>query len=525
MNENQPAADGSSATPQMSAGRRLAFTSLLVVVLWVLFYLLLVTVGYALIRAAYHGTLPIAVLNRAITGQAEHDVSHYTALARSLYLRWSLPALAGYLLLLPLLRPAARALRALTQIGNRARAAWLTTLSILLLPPAFSARFAVGPLFPEDRAALWACSLTGLAGAVFLSRKVGGRVGRILPVVLLVVSAELLARAVVGIGFPAQQAALNKLGNQTYPDRLPFQAHPFLLFTGKPSSSYGGNEYFGGGTFNNYGFTGRDFVLEKGSNVLRIAALGGSTTADGYPAVVERMIAAKLPAGRTCEVFNFGMGWFNSAQSAVNFILNVVDFQPDFVLLHDGWNDSLARDTFDRPFRGDYAHALKGFSPAQPRDRWLIRVSVLWRLVYLRLNPHPWWSSLDAAIAREKKHAPPQTWANAAELKPFERNEQTIIDVARTRGIRVVLVTQPYSTTTGRQTDKAPHIAQCNAIARRLYERNPETLLVDLDAAMTGKYDPLFVDLGHLNAEGIELKARLITEALWPELRQHAAVQ
>src|SRR4030095_14123746 len=94
-------------------------------------------------------------------------------------------------------------------------------------------------------------------------------------------------------------------------------------------------------TFNNFGFVGRDFAYAKPPGVIRIAALGASTTADGYPAMLEEYLNA-LQSNRF-EVMNFGQGYWTSAHVLVNFVLNVIDFAPDYIVIHQAANDELAR--------------------------------------------------------------------------------------------------------------------------------------------------------------------------------------
>jgi hypothetical protein len=40
---------------------------------------------------------------------------------------------------------------------------------------------------------------------------------------------------------------------------------------------------------------------------------------------------------------NFGHPYWTTNHSVVNFMLNVLDFHPDFVVIHHGWNEERAR--------------------------------------------------------------------------------------------------------------------------------------------------------------------------------------
>ena len=209
------------------------------------------------------------------------------------------------------------------------------------------------------------------------------------------------------------------------------------------------------------------------------------------------------------EAMNFGMGWYTSAHSVINFVLNVIDFSPDYVILHDGWNEGFVRNVPASEFRGDYAHALTYFHEPYIVDKYPIRVSVLYRYVKQRLTAEPDWVFLDTAILKKIKRTELE-WKNLNELNPYRRNIKTIVDLANLRGIRVVLSTQPHSTDPQvlSKYDGAVHMDQANNIVREVYkEYQDNVLFVDLDVLMTGKMNKVFEDLGHMDVDGTKFQA------------------
>lgn len=122
--------------------------------------------------------------------------------------------------------------------------------------------------------------------------------------------------------------------------RLPYPLHPnvYQSFT-EPLR------------LNNLGHFGADFSPAKPDRVIRIACLGASTTAnnisDGtrdytYPALLEERLNGELARRgdqRRVEVLNCGIGGWVSADILVNFSLNIVHLEPDYVLLYHGLND------------------------------------------------------------------------------------------------------------------------------------------------------------------------------------------
>ena len=297
-----------------------------------------------------------------------------------------------------------------------------------------------------------------------------------------------------------------------YDDLASYQAHPFTQFSGVSSSKRVGDKTLGTlSIFNNRGFVGRDIIYDKPEKVVRIAALGGSTTARGYPAIMEHHLNEHRRAGdRRYEALNFGHGYYTSAHSMVNFVLNVVDYNPDYVVIHHGWNDIYARAP-KAEFRGDYSHHLKKFEFSNWRpDIFIVCVSVLYRTAKKLLGPPSWAFVENAAMVPRER---PARLLQSHELQSFRRNIVTIIDLALMRNIAVILTTMPRTTDASKSEsfDETVRIDQLNEIAREIgrdYENQIE--FIDFAEKMTGKREEWFVDLGHLNAMGQRFKAEQI---------------
>jgi hypothetical protein len=256
------------------------------------------------------------------------------------------------------------------------------------------------------------------------------------------------------------------------------------------------------------GFVGRDFAYAKPPGVIRIAALGASTTADGYPAMLEEYLNARVAAqSNRFEVMNFGCGYWTSAHVLVNFVLNVIDFAPDYVIIHQAANDEDARAS-EAEFRGDYSHHLKVFQQPRIVDRYILRVSVPYRALKFYLNPNPEWMFVEAASQIRRKV--PQRALNARELGVFRRNIETIIDVASARQIKVVLTTMPRSTDKRYTHIHIHHLDQLNEVLRSIAADHDRLLFVDLDKLMTGKVNHLFLDPVHVNDTGKRMKAEYL---------------
>jgi lysophospholipase L1-like esterase len=392
-------------------------------------------------------------------------------------------------------------------------------ISLLIAPPIFERFFAMLYLFQGERVTLWIASILLMFFSLY------GFFGRLRPTwvyfvlfnLLVLISVELGARSAVKLFFPNKEVSLARRANFTYDELRRVTGHPFLQFNGVPSRTGEmyrvlkpggrGNEVTGNlSTFNNFGFVGRDFAYAKPPGVIRVAALGASTTADGYPAMLEEYLNARVAAqSNRFEVMNFGQGYWTSAHVLVNFVLNVIDFAPDYVIIHQAANDQHARAS-EAEFRGDYSHYLKVFQPPRIVDRYILRVSVPYRALKFYLNPNPEWMFVEAASQIRRKE--PQRALNARELGVFRRNIETIIDVASARQIKVVLTTMPHST--DERYSRLHYIDQFNEVLRSIAANHDRLLFVDLDKLMTGKDNHLFLDLVHVNDTGMRMKAEYL---------------
>ncbi len=305
------------------------------------------------------------------------------------------------------------------------------------------------------------------------------------------------------------------------PDNLYYSRyvpHPFLQFTGPRGPVPGSaGDYF-------LGF--KEIKLSdvpKPPGVIRIACLGGSTTADGYPECLRDYLSAANPSARF-QVLNFGGMWWSSVHSTVNYVLNVIDYKPDYVVLHDGCNDHHYRGF--PGLRGDCAHAYRLFQVPWTMGESLFRYSLIYRIVRIALS---WGIPSVFRRSMEMKQIglePGKSYNYVpAELAIVERNFRTIVVLAREQGSVVVLTTTPLSATRrfSEEHDKVyrPHAQRVNEIIRAL-SRETGSALVDLDASMTGR-EEYFDDAVHSSSAGKRAKAEKIGRSLLTDLKARNA--
>jgi lysophospholipase L1-like esterase len=101
------------------------------------------------------------------------------------------------------------------------------------------------------------------------------------------------------------------------------------------------------------GFAQRAQVpVERASNVLRIAAMGESTTSGheadtgNYPIHLRAVVAEHASDGRAVEMLNAGVPGWVSDQLALRAERQVARYRPQIVILYAGWNDFQSYDPY-----------------------------------------------------------------------------------------------------------------------------------------------------------------------------------
>ena len=302
------------------------------------------------------------------------------------------------------------------------------------------------------------------------------------------------------------------------PDNLYYSnyvPHPFLQFTGPrgPVPDSDGDHYLG---FKQIKVSDR----KKAEGVIRVACLGGSTTADGYPELLQEFLEKQAP-GLSFEVLNFGIMWWSSVQSTVNYILNVIDFKPDFLVLHDSCNDHHYRGF--PGLRGDCSHAYRLFLIPQNAAETLYRFSLVYRILRIvltwkfpnRFRPRYEMKDIGLFPGKTFNYIP-------EELYIIKRNIETVCTLAGAQGSEIILTTMPLSNTRtfGKEHDRVyrPHTRDVNEIIREkagLFKCR----IADFDLEMTGN-EEYFNDTVHASEDGNRKKAEIVGMAILAKINQ-----
>ena len=288
-----------------------------------------------------------------------------------------------------------------------------------------------------------------------------------------------------------------------------------------------GQIYFGNYKTNNLGYLNgpngdRDVELQAKENLIRINCLGASTTGNyirkdnedfSYPNELENILNKD---SLKYEVNNFGVGGYNSADILVNFILNVVDTNPKIIILYHAYNDidSYLTDNL----MPDYSHSRKNLGETVWKFKLAEKIPTfpLGFMNYIAENLFPIVprNSLIKNITKGKRDLNINPKKG---LKIYERNIQTIIDIAKAKNIKIILSSFChflYDDISNSKLHKTYHkiVKQENEVMLNLAKKNNLTFVDNYKKIPHEK--KYFVDSIHFSPEGIKSIAKNFADAI-----------
>lgn len=302
--------------------------------------------------------------------------------------------------------------------------------------------------------------------------------------------------------------------------RLPYEIHPNKYFSFKEPLR-----------LNNMGHFGQDFETEKPSDVLRIACLGDSTTAnsisDGikdysYPKLLEEYLRENLHRQgytKRVEVYNCGIGGWVSVDIFTDFVLNILPTKPDYIILCHGFTDLHLY--LMENFCMDYSHGRYNLGERIGRIRrayYLPKISFWHSYECLKDRVLGTGNVRNDVIEAVRKQAPnlDKPYKNLEVEKNILRN---ILVLCRYYGIGGILSTYPFylykSDATSRKMAEGVSIEnrQCRELAAEM-----GFILVDQAELIPYEYR-YFLDWVHLTPKGMQIFATNLAEALIQDLR------
>jgi len=271
---------------------------------------------------------------------------------------------------------------------------------------------------------------------------------------------------------------------------------------------------------NSLGFRGDEINLEKPANTYRIVCLGGSTTWDEYPALLQEELSADFQKRDfNLEVINAGDVYWTTVESQINLLTRGLPLAPDAVVVYHGIND--AAPAFKNKPRLDYSHWRGRLEKNDPilwdhMPLWLDHSAayVAFRAVFTRHTPAVGWNDMTTRYTMDVETD------RYYGMEAYRHNLYNIIAIARSRGIEVFLCTPVFNyeyefkSSLKRWGDA---VADANRITRWFAGRWSDVHLIDVAGSLEGSNDWM-VDMVHFSPEGKRRLARFIADDIRPRV-------
>jgi len=238
--------------------------------------------------------------------------------------------------------------------------------------------------------------------------------------------------------------------------------------------------------FTSQGYRGEEIASIKSPGSFRIFAIGDSNTlgvlhSKDWPKCLQDILREQ---DNRFEVINAGVYGYSSFQGLRRF-QEALTFQPDIVLISVGWNDALRVTVSDAEFESRKIQKLK-------LDRILLRLRSGQLILAL----------LDSIFASGEERLTPRV-----SLLEYETNLNKIIQLAKERNVKVVLLTRPT-------TEESP--SAYDSVTIRV-GKSAGIPVIDVYGLFRGRRE-YFYDTSHFNDEGNGVMARMINERIRPLL-------
>lgn len=334
-------------------------------------------------------------------------------------------------------------------------------------------------------------------------------------------------------------ASLQQLQDSDISNHPRYSPHRYIGFYPTPNYVKGKDRH------NALGYRGDEIDVPKPAGQFRIACLGGSTTytsdvkdyRDSYPYLLEKYLKSK--GYKDITVVNAGAGSWSSWESLINFQFRVLDLDPDLIIVYHGINDISPRFVWPpEAYRGDNSGARAPnqtgiFMPGIFEYSTLLRIAMISTGL---INSH---ASFETTIDRrpdtyygtlfnkqktsgiypegifEEVGAVDILDTNRADY--FERNIQSIVAIATSRGIEVVLssfATSPLFTDQPKVSsdEYISAYAENNRLLKAIAnDKNQHFFDFSAEFPTEKRW---YTDGRHVNEDGARLKAELFGDFL-----------
>jgi lysophospholipase L1-like esterase len=270
----------------------------------------------------------------------------------------------------------------------------------------------------------------------------------IVAVIVLLFAVEFATRTISWISGKGFTLSLHELDPFHPKINEIYKWHPFTGFTFNPNIKFTGShpnqKSKASVSVDRHGFLsdGNTLDLEKGKNEIRIATIGGSTTAninlsfyENWPGHLGRLIQEMFPE-KKISIINAGTPGFDTTQSIGNLALRVMPFRPDIVIIYHAYNDLKAI----RPgiFKPDYSHVHTkpyGFHKKPNAFIRSLQKSMFYVRMHNQLRKLRELKQLKKSINDDKR----LNYLPEDAIKTFENHIRTLVSIAKSGESAVIL--------------------------------------------------------------------------------------
>ena len=308
-----------------------------------------------------------------------------------------------------------------------------------------------------------------------------------------------------------------------YSDNLAYRYDKILL--NEP------NQQFPTLNINSYGFRGTEITIEKPENVYRIFFIGGSTAfgqiASSDSKTIPGILESKFHenAEKEIEIINAGINNANS-RSETYLIKNIIlDFNPDMLIVYDGWNEGQHDWGWDDEVEDQSTLAnLKNSFEVYLNSLYITKIKPYYKTpekfqeLFTNINNNPGEIKVPNSDLNEKKASVWQKrWLDICSIED-EKNFKTIIT------LQPILGTGNKSLTPVEQERLESSFAR-QSIILELFDKLATSLTelektcektIDLRDSFDHTDKPVFHDLGHTSNYGNEIVAERIYQNILP---------
>jgi lysophospholipase L1-like esterase len=284
--------------------------------------------------------------------------------------------------------------------------------------------------------------------------------------------------------------------------------------------------------FNQAGYRGESVSLTKDSGNIRLVFLGGSTTIQEggisllstYPEQTKAALHSLIEAeSHQIEVINGALDGANSFDILQAYLFKYKYFQPDWVIIHSGFNDCAFY--YDTIYYPDYTHLqlslavdhLNSFQRHSANFLLTFKMSAWFLIRYIDKHFQSAEKLLKEAT-KHREHFPvwmsmsPEEALSEPRFNAFYNNIKTLAQNALMHQSKVVLVQMPYP---------SGHDYYSGIFGKAIRQHNhfmanigKELNIPVVTTADIGVPDSCFTDLIHVDSIGNALKGRAVAEKM-----------